>query len=86
MMEHQHDPIVLSGPWPVAREPGDASDRHRYVVNTGCRQCHHPGEVRFSNYGYQYTAARLAPRIEKAYNVRFASSVELVAYHAKEQR
>ena len=85
-MEHQHDQIVTAGPWPEPRQAGDSFYRHRYVINTGCRQCHDPGEVRFSNYGYQYTAARLAPRIERAHNVRFATSAELAAYHAEKRR
>ena len=85
-MPHQHDQIVTAGPWPEPRQAGDSFYRHRYVINTGCRQCHHPDEVRFSNYGYQYTAARLAPRIEGAHNVRFATSAELAAYHAEKRR
>jgi hypothetical protein len=32
------------------------------------------------------TPRLLVELIEKTFNVRFASSVELVAYHAKEQR
>jgi hypothetical protein len=83
---HEHDRIALSGPFPTPRQPGDSFYRHRYILNTGCRQCHHPGEVRFSNYGYQYTAARLAPRIERAHNVRFATETELVQYHAEKRR
>ena len=86
-MPHQHSYLVTAGPWPLRPEPEDEDDRHSYVLNSGCQVCHDRHETTFSTMGEGGDTPRLLVElIEKTFNVRFASSVELVAYHAKEQR
>jgi hypothetical protein len=85
-MEHQHSYIVTAGPWPLPRQSDDESDRRRYVLNAGCETCHRPKEFAFSTTGDGDDTPRLlAELIEKTFEVRFATSAELVQYHAEKE-
>jgi hypothetical protein len=84
-MQHQHSFIVTAGPWPLPRQPGDAADKHSYVLNAGCETCHDPKEFALSTMGDGDDTPRLlAELFEKTFSLRFATSTELAVYHAKE--
>jgi cytochrome c5 len=70
----------------VRPEPQDEDDRHRYVFNAGCQVCHDRHETTFSTTGDGDDTPRLlAELIEKTFEVRFATSAELVQYHAEKE-
>jgi hypothetical protein len=56
------------------------------VLNAGCETCHRPKEFAFSTTGDGDDTPRLlAELIEKTFEVRFATSAELVQYHAEKE-
>ena len=82
MMEHEHDYIILSGPWPLKSETEDQRVRPRYVVDCACIVCGTPRRQSFLYVGLR-SVPRMARLLERHTGVRFATSAELADYHKR---